>query len=97
MTIATTAFSLAPGHMMYGSDGAGWSHMMYGQSGIWMHPFGGILLLLLFMAVVVFLARVLGGQSGRTGGWSAKDILRSRLASGEITSEEYRQALETLR
>ena len=70
MTIATTAVSPAPGHMMYGTDGAGWSHMMHGQSGIWVHPFGGILLLLLFLAVAVFLARVFGGQSGRTGGRS---------------------------
>ena len=97
MTIATSALSLAPGHMMYGTDGAGWSHMMYGQTGLWMHPFGGILLLLLFVAVVVFLVRVFGGDSRRGCGRSPKDVLRSRLASGEITREEYTQTLETLR
>ena len=96
MSISTSLIPMAQGHMMYGADGAGWSHMMYGQSGFWMHPFGGILLLLLFVAVVVFLARVFTGGAGRESGQSPEDILRSRLASGEITREEYRQTLETL-
>ncbi len=64
-------------------------------------------LLIVGLAVLAFvLVRVLGNNSGRSGGATtpqagssrrAREILEERYARGEISTEEYRERLETLR
>jgi putative membrane protein len=90
-----TALAAYYGHMMDGWDGGAWA---------W---FGGTLMMLAFVALIgVVIWAIVRGQprdiSGRTTAngdatASARTILAERFARGEISQEEYRQKLETLR
>lgn len=54
---------------------------------------------LLAIAVIGLVAWLLvrSGRSPQAGGESPEDVLKRRLASGEIDQEEYRRTLEDLR
>ena len=74
--------------MWYWGAGGGW--------GMWI---AGILMMLLFWggiaALIVFLVRSFSGARGSSGD-TAMEVLRRRLASGEITTDEYERIRKTL-
>ncbi|MGG7646382.1 SHOCT domain-containing protein [Rhodovulum sp. YNF3179] len=79
------------GHMWGGGYGFG----LFG--GLFTLLFWGALIVLAVFAVRWLMDRDNGGSgSGRWGG-SAEDILKDRLAKGEIDAEEYRDRMKTLR
>jgi putative membrane protein len=67
-------------------DGMGW-----GWGGMWLGPLFMLAALALLVAIVVFLARWLGGDSGAApkAPRTARDLLDDRYARGEIDREEY--------
>lgn len=74
--------------MMYGWDGGalGW---------IWM--FGGLLVMVGFVILVVWAVNAVSRGSGREPDRPTPlEILRERYARGEITAEEFEQARRTL-
>lgn len=78
------ALSAAPGYCGWGF-GSGWAHpMMYG---------GGIFMWIINLAVLVlaafFILKLLRNNPAGKGNDSAIEILKSRLAKGEITKDEY--------
>ena len=85
--------------------GEGWGpHMMWGG---WFHMVFGFLMLLLFLAIILAVViagvRWLGGsehspfrQAPRQGERSALDILKERLARGEIDVAEYQERRRAL-
>ena len=80
---------------MYGNDGSFWGHMGSGQYGTWMHPFGGIFILLILVALGLGLVgwfRRIGSERPE----SAVDILKTRLAKGEITKDEFDEMLKRI-
>ena len=74
--------------MWYWGSGYGWGMAMF-----------GVLMMLLFWGgiavAIVYIVRSLGG-SRPTHSDSALDILRRRLAAGEITSEEFERLSKIL-
>ena len=79
-------------------------HMMWGGG---LHMFFGFLMMLLFLGIIVVLVvlgvRWLGGSehspfrhSPRQGGHAALDILKERLARGEIDVAEYEERRRAL-
>jgi uncharacterized membrane protein len=72
--------------------------MMYGHnigSGGWMFSiFVTLIVLALLAAVVIWIAS--NGRSGTEGSPSASEILDRRLATGEITAEQYDGLRDTL-
>lgn len=84
-----------PGH---GMDGMGPGHPM------WFMPFGWLLpLALLALVLVLWRKGRLGplrwkdGTPGRTSTTQAEQILQERLAKGDVSPEEYRERMFTLR
>jgi putative membrane protein len=78
-----------------------WGHG-YGHMGGWgFHPFGSVLAIILFVFVIVWLARMIGfgghyrfrhGRYGHGGyGGTALDILDERFAKGEIDKNEFEE------
>lgn len=70
----------------------------YGNWG-WMGWFGGLLMLLFWVAVVllvVWAVRALFPSQQRDEGDPALELLRRRYAAGEVTEAEYMQARRTL-
>ena len=79
------------GHMWGGGYGFG----LFG--GLFMLLFWGALIVLAVFAVRWLMDRDNGGSGSGRRGSSAEDILKERLAKGEIDSEEYRERMKTLR
>jgi putative membrane protein len=104
-TALLSGLSGLPGLAMAQPGEAYWGpHMMWGG---WFHMFFGFLMMLLFLgiivAVVVFGVRWLGGSEHspfrhgpRPGERSALDILKERLARGEIDVAEYEERRRAL-
>jgi putative membrane protein len=81
------------------AQGAGWRHMN-GWDGGWMWLWG-TLMMLTWVAIIVAAAWLLlrsgrGGRRTTQGSERAREILDERLASGEITPEEYRERRDML-
>jgi uncharacterized membrane protein len=77
--------------MMYWGDNMG--------TGSWIFSiFGTLIILALVVAAIAWLFSARGdrGNTGSTPGESANEILNRRLASGELTAEQYKQLRETL-
>ena len=74
--------------MWYWGSGGGW--------GMWI---AGVLMMVLFWGgiatLIVVLVRSFSGARGSTGD-TAMEVLRRRLASGEITTDEYERIRKTL-
>ena len=81
--------------------------MMWGEGGDWFHMLFGFLMMILFLAVIVVLVvlgvRWLGGldhspfrHPPAPGPRSALDILKERLAKGEIDVAEYEERKRAL-
>ena len=72
--------------------------MMYGGYGMW--GFGGMFMILIFLGLlglVVYWAVNAAVKSWlKSGSPSAREILKSRYAKGEITAEEYKRIKEEL-
>jgi putative membrane protein len=69
----------------------------------WMWIFWILLIVGLVLLIILLVRLTGGGMAGRgdgstrvTGGSRAREILAERYARGELTSEEYREALRTL-
>jgi uncharacterized membrane protein len=60
-------------------------------------PFAWLVLLILVGVVVWLVVRTLGQRSPRSSPSEAEEILRRRLAAGEIDGDEYERRLEILR
>ncbi len=75
--------------MWYWGSGGGW--------GMWIV---GIVMMVLFWggvaALIIFLVRSLGGPTMQGHPDSAMETLRRRLATGEITQEEYERIRQVL-
>lgn len=71
----------------------------WGSGGGWAMWIAGALMMLLFWggmaALVVFLVRSFSGPRGSSGD-TALEVLRRRLAAGEITTDEYERIRKTL-
>lgn len=80
------------------AQGTGWRHMN-GWDGGWMWLWG-TLMMLTWVAIIVAAVWLLlrSGRGGRRtqGSERAREILDERLASGEITPEEYRERRDML-
>ena len=80
------------------AQGAGWRHMN-GWDGGWMWLWGTLMMLtwvaIIVAAVWLLLRSARGGQRTR-GSERAREILDERLASGELTPEEYRERRDML-
>jgi len=75
--------------------GAGHSFMGFGGfMGIWTWL---ILAVIIALIIWAFTSRKSSGYSGGPGRHSPEDMLKRRLANGEITPEEYRKLLTELR
>lgn len=86
--------------------GRGW-----GMGGYGMHSFGGVIMMILFWALIiigiVYLVRNLTNNNSRNNNYNNRDnrrqddnavnIARERYAKGEITKEELNQILDDLR
>lgn len=86
--VATVAQQLA--------DNGGWGHME-GWGGGWMWLWGSLMMLswvVVIAAAVWFLGR---SRDDRPRPSRAREILDERYASGDLTTEEYRERLEQLR
>lgn len=81
--------------------------MMWGEGGDWFHMLFGFLMMILFLAVIVVLVvfgvRWLGGAEHSpfrhppgAGQRSALDLLKERLAKGEIDVAEYEERKRAL-
>jgi putative membrane protein len=75
--------------MGYGYGG----HMMYGYGGWFMWI---IILVLVILVIYLFSQQKRYQASGSMDGETAMDILKKRLARGEITSEEYEKLKKDL-
>jgi putative membrane protein len=80
-------WGMGPGMWGYG-PGFG-----YGFGGIFM----GILFLIIIGVVIYFIVRVAKTKGSSVRGESALDILKKRLAGGEITKEEYNRIKDDVR
>lgn len=80
------------GHMW---GGGGYGHSFFG--GMFMLLFWGALIVITILAVKWFTDRENGSTRRGKTGESAEQILRDRLAKGEIEPEEYRERMKTLR
>lgn len=75
----------------------GWNHMG-GWDGGWMWLWG-VVMMLAFVALVVWIARSTGtGAQSEQGDPTARgrEILAERFARGELTREEYREHIDEL-
>jgi putative membrane protein len=81
-------WGMGPG-MMWGYGGG----YGYGLGGMFM----GILFLIVIAVVIYFVVHNVKTKGGGFGGESALDILKKRLAKGEITKEEYDKMKDDLR
>jgi putative membrane protein len=79
-----------------------WNHMD-GWGGGWMWLWG-VAMMALFVVLIVWLVRVVGGGTNqsippppRDPNERAREILAERYARGELTTEEYRERVEQLR
>jgi putative membrane protein len=74
-----------------------WDHGWGGTGGMWL--WGGLMMLfwVALVAAVVWLVATRSGPSPKPPADSAREILAERYARGEITGEEYRERLDTLR
>lgn len=95
MNFDFNAFPAAQAHM-FGGDGSTWHHMSYGAFGGWMHPFGGMFMLLFIFLVGYALFAVLRRGAGERS-HAAVEILKTRFAKGEISREEYEDTLKSIR
>jgi uncharacterized membrane protein len=73
--------------MMYGGN-----HM---SAGIWIAIFGAVVIVALIVTAIIWLLSNRGGRP-KASAASAGEILDRRLASGEITSEQYDELSERL-
>lgn len=81
------------GSAMGGWGGFGWFGML-----IPLLFWGGFLALLVWAVIRIFPSQQSNGGSGITAqGNTAEEILRRRLADGEINTEEYEHSLQVLR
>jgi putative membrane protein len=103
LALGLPAMAQAQGMPYYGY-GPG---MMWGEGGGWFHMLFGFLMMLLFLGVIVVLVvlgvRWLGGSEHSpfrhgpgAGQRSALDILKERLARGEIDVAEYEERKRAL-
>jgi putative membrane protein len=78
---------------------------MMGGSMLWMHGWGGLLSLVVYLAIVsgfvlllVWAIKRITGSSNTTlpGAQSPRDIVQLRYARGEVTREQYQQILNDL-
>lgn len=79
------------------ADADGWGHMD-GWGGGWMWLWG-TLMMLSWVAIIVAAIWLITRNRDTTGGRSsrAREILEERYASGELSTEEYRERLDHLR
>jgi uncharacterized membrane protein len=67
----------------------------------WWFPFPWFLLTILFVVLLFRFVLFRRGWGGCGGGWDrsldAESVLKRRLASGQITEEEYRRLLHVIR
>ncbi len=84
-----------PSHM-WGGDGSAWGHMMYGPGGMYF-PFGGLLMVLVIFGLGVGLYLLIKRSGGSGKEDTAVEILKVRLAKGEITKEEFEGLLKVLK
>ncbi len=86
------------------SQNDSWGHMngMNGWGGGWMWLWG-VAMMTLFVVLIVWLIRAVGGGSFSAGGSArsepnhrAREILGERFAKGELTPEEYRERIGEL-
>jgi putative membrane protein len=75
-----------------------WDHHGWGGAG-WMWLWGGLMMLfwVALVAAVVWLVASRSGQRPTAPADRAREILAERYARDEITSDEYRERLDTLR
>ena len=74
-------------------------HHMDGWGGGWMWLWGTVMMLVFVAAIAIAVWAVIRGTQPRSpaAGDRAGDILAERYARGELTTEEYRERLDSLR
>lgn len=77
------------------AQGRGWDHMS-GWGGGWMWLWGTLMMISWVAIIAVAVWLVLRSSRTDHGSRRAREILDERLASGELTPEEYRERREAL-
>lgn len=75
-----------------------WDHHGWGGAG-WMWLWGGLMMLFwaALIAAVVWFVAIRSGPHAAAPADRAREVLAERYARGEITSDEYRERVDTLR